>query len=148
MFFLLFIIVSISEIYLLIKLFSMIGFLYTVGIIIFTGFVGIRLMKSQGRAIMARIQGSLAQGQMPTKAMVEGLLVLASGIFLVTPGIITDTVGFLLLVPPVRSLAASGLMNHFKNKFTIVHGSPLGVHGFGADNGVVDVEWEEEKPGK
>lgn len=148
MYLLLFVVVSIAEIYLLIKLFSLVGFLYTLGIILLTGFIGIRLMKSQGRTIMGRIQGTLAAGRMPKQEMVEGLLVLFSGVFLITPGIITDTVGFLLLVPPVRHLVARGLMRHFKDRFTVVPGVPFGTQHFGGGNGVVDVEWEEEKTGQ
>jgi UPF0716 protein FxsA len=141
MFFLLFISVTIVEIYLFINLFSLIGFWYTFGIILLTGFIGVKLMKAQGRSIMGKIQGSLAQGQLPTQDMVEGLLVIAAGIFLITPGILTDGTGFLLLFPPVRKIAGRGLVRHFKNKMQIIEVNPFG--GMPHQDGVIDVETEE-----
>ncbi len=150
MFFLLFIALTIAEVYLLIQLFGALGFLYTLGIILLTGALGIRLMKSQGHSIMGRIQGELAQGKMPATALIEGLLVLFAAVFLITPGILTDTMGFCLLLPHLRRVVARQVAHHYKDRFVVRKGSLFGVGGGATQrsatrsDGVIDVEWEEE----
>ena len=95
----LFVVVPFVELYILIELGTRIGAMPTLGIVIITGIVGAALAKQQGFAVLRRIQTEMASMQMPGDAMFDGVLVLVGGILLMTPGILTDITGFLLLIP-------------------------------------------------
>ena len=75
---------------------------FTIGLVIVTGIVGAALARWQGVRTVMRIQQQMAAGQMPADAMLDGVLILLAAAVLVTPGILTDAVGFLLLLPPCR----------------------------------------------
>ncbi len=107
---LIFILVPIVEIYFLIKVGDVIGALPTVLLVVFTAFLGVFLLRWQGLSTLYRVQTSLAQGELPAGAMVEGLLLLVAGALLLTPGFVTDTIGFTLLVPPLRQRLAAWLI--------------------------------------
>jgi UPF0716 protein FxsA len=74
----------------------------TVGIILLTGFVGASLARRQGAGAVRRIQAAMDQGRMPADELLDGVLIFAAGLLLITPGFLTDAVGFSLLAPPVR----------------------------------------------
>jgi UPF0716 protein FxsA len=99
---LIFIIVPLIEILLLIEIGSRIGTLNTLLVIILTGILGASMMRHQGFTIIRNIQADLSQGRMPTGELINGALVLAGGIVLLTPGFFTDAVGFILLIPATR----------------------------------------------
>ena len=101
---LLFTIVPITELALLIRIGQYIGLGYTVGIVIFTGVTGAYLAKMQGLIILRRIQQDVNQGVMPADKLFDGVLILSSGILLLTPGFITDIIGFMGLIPLTRNL--------------------------------------------
>lgn len=101
---LLFTIVPIAELALLIKVGQYIGLGYTLGIVIFTGVVGAYLAKMQGMLTLRRIEREINQGIMPADRLLDGLLILSSGILLLTPGFITDLIGFMGLAPWTRNL--------------------------------------------
>lgn len=111
--FLLFTIMSFTELFILVKLASVTSFLFTVFLILFTGAAGAWLARQEGLRVLAGIQTELAEGKVPASALVDGLCVLLAGAFLMTPGLITDTLGFLLLIPPVRSLVKAAIMSRF-----------------------------------
>ncbi|ABA59369.1 FxsA cytoplasmic membrane protein [Nitrosococcus oceani ATCC 19707] len=90
------------EIYLLIRVGSAVGAGWTVFLCIVTAMVGALLLRQQGFSTVSRVQASMARGQVPALEMLEGALLLVCGIFLLTPGFFTDTLGFLGLIPPVR----------------------------------------------
>lgn len=100
--FTLFILIPLLEIYLLIKVGSIIGALPTVFMVVFTAAIGALLLRHQGLYTYAKVQTALARGELPTVAMLEGLVLLISGAMLLTPGFFTDTLGFLGLIPPLR----------------------------------------------
>jgi UPF0716 protein FxsA len=99
---LLFILVPIIELVLLIQIGQWIGTVPTIALIILTGALGAMLVRRQGIEVMARMRGELQTGQLPTEAIFDGAIILVAGAFLVTPGILTDTVGFLCLIPSTR----------------------------------------------
>ena len=101
---LLFTVVPITELALLIRIGQHIGLGYTVGIVIFTGVAGAYLAKMQGLIILRRIQQDVNQGVMPADKLFDGVLILVSGILLLTPGFITDIIGFMGLIPLTRNL--------------------------------------------
>lgn len=100
--FFLFIAIPTVELILLIKLGGMIGLLPTVAIIFATGALGATLARWQGLEVLRQIQAQLAHGQLPASAMFDGVIILLAGALLLTPGFLTDIVGFLSLIPGVR----------------------------------------------
>jgi len=104
--FLMFIAVPLIELALLIKIGEVIGILATVGLVIITAVIGVSLLRMQGVIALRKAQESLQAGRPPIDSVVEGVCLLVAGAFLLTPGLLTDAVGFLLLVPQIRSAIA------------------------------------------
>lgn len=102
--FLLFTLVPLAELYLLIEVGSYLGALPTIAIVIGTGFAGAYLARLQGFATLARIRENTRQGIVPTDDLLDGVLILVAGVVLLTPGLITDCMGLLLLIPVTRNL--------------------------------------------
>ena len=111
---LLFVALPAIELALLIELGSRFGTLHTLGLIVVTGVVGAFLAKSQGLQLVGQIQREVAQGHLPTGALVDGVMILVAGALLVTPGILTDSFGFLCLVPAFRNAAKRVLLKRLK----------------------------------
>lgn len=101
---LLFTIVPALEIWILIEVGGAIGGLTTVAIILLTGFVGAWLARLQGLRIVWRIQSALGQGRMPGGELIDGGMLLVGAALLLTPGFLTDGVGFCLIFPPTRDV--------------------------------------------
>ncbi|MDY6917610.1 MAG: FxsA family protein [Chloroflexota bacterium] len=99
---LLFIVTPLVELAILVYLGTLIGVLYTVLIVVVTGLAGAVLARNQGLATLSRIRSSLAEGVIPSGELFEGALILAGGLLLMTPGIVTDLAGFAVLVPQTR----------------------------------------------
>jgi UPF0716 protein FxsA len=99
---LLFIAIPLTEIYLFIKIGGQIGALTTVMIVLATAFIGVNLLRYQGFSTLQRAQQNMAQGQMPAMEMMEGLVLAVGGALLITPGFLTDALGFLCLIPATR----------------------------------------------
>ena len=102
-----FTIIPLLEIFLLTWVGARIGFKATVGIVLVTGLLGAALAKREGLRVLREWQASLSRAQMPQQGVLDGVLVLVGGIFLVTPGILTDVAGLALLFPPTRRLVGS-----------------------------------------
>jgi UPF0716 protein FxsA len=102
--FLLFVGVPAIELWLLIEIGSIIGGAETILLIIVTGVVGASLARAQGLAVLERIRKETEAGRLPDRSMAEAALILAAGLLLITPGVITDVVGLLCLVPVTRRL--------------------------------------------
>ena len=139
---LLFILVPVAELYLFLTLGKFIGIGYTLAIIVLTAFLGAGLTRSQGARAMARFRQATAEGRLPHKEVIDGLLILLAGAVLLTPGFLTDTVGFLLLVPPARAVIRGWLAKYLKGKIQVMtpptghHGPPQKPPG---DDGFIDV---------
>ena len=101
--FLAFTIIPIIEIYLLIEIGSIFGALTAVILVILTGFLGAFLARMQGLQTLYRIQESLREGRMPSGELLDALLIVIAGLVLLTPGFLTDSAGFLLLIPATRN---------------------------------------------
>ena len=99
----LFIALPLAELALLLKVKDYLHLGGTLALVILTGAVGVSLARWQGLQVLARLRGELARGRMPAPELVDGFLILVAGALLVTPGLITDSVGFFLLVPPGRA---------------------------------------------
>lgn len=124
----LFTVVPLVELYLLLYLGTVVGFWPTVGIVAFTGVVGAGLAKHEGLRVWRKWQESLAGGAVPEDGVVGGLLVLIGGVLLVTPGVLTDLTGFLLLIPPTRKVIADVVRRRLERG---VENGSVQVMGFG-----------------
>lgn len=102
--FLLFILIPPIEIGLFIAIGGRIGLWPTLGIVFVTAIVGASLVSRQGRAELGRLQAEFAAGQFPAKPLVHGGMILVAGALLITPGFLTDAIGFGLLSPPIREV--------------------------------------------
>lgn len=93
------------DFYVLFKATQVIGFLNTLGIIVLTGIIGAYLVKREGLHVVAKLTQSVTPEEV-TRNMMEGLILVVSGLSLITPGFITDAAGFLMLWRPVRERLA------------------------------------------
>jgi len=113
-FFLIFLIVPVLEIYLLIQVGSVIGALWTALLVVFTAIVGASQVQRQGLQTISRIQSQLQLGGLPAMEMAEGFCLFMAGALLITPGFFTDSIGFALLLPPLRRLLIAQVMRKFR----------------------------------
>ena len=100
---LLFTLVPLIELYVLLRIGSLLGVAPTILLVVVTGVVGAQLARREGVRTLRQIQAQLQRGVMPTEGLVDGALILAAGLLLVTPGVLTDAVGFGLLFPLTRA---------------------------------------------
>lgn len=101
---LMFIFVPLVELYTLIAVGSRIGALSTILLCLLTAGAGAFMIRYQGLATIQKMQATMASGQLPATEMLHGAILLVCGILMLTPGFITDCIGFLLLIPPARDV--------------------------------------------
>ena len=128
----LFTVVPLLERYLLIRVGDVIGVWPTVALVVFTGALGAFLTRLEGLRVLRRVQTELQHGRAPTADLLDGLLVVIAGAVLLTPGLITDAVGFFLLVPPGRRIFRDFIVAAAARRFGVVRPP------------VIDVEWDRE----
>jgi UPF0716 protein FxsA len=116
---LIFIVVPFVELALLLKLADLTSWWHTLLLVIVTGVLGTWLARSQGVRTYRKIQQSLSAGQMPTDSLLDAAMIFVAGALLLTPGILTDLLGFSLLVPFTRLLYRRWLVQRFKARFTM-----------------------------
>lgn len=134
--FILFITVPLLELYVLIQVGGMIGILPTIALCILTAALGAGLMRLQGLQTLASVRQKLDQGEVPALELVAGAILLFSGMLLLTPGFLTDCLGFLCLVPRFRLYFAAVILNHLMQ-----HGTHIKTD----HNVIVEGEfWEED----
>ena len=105
--------IPLIEIYLFIQVGGAIGALPTVALVVITALVGVSLLRAQGLQTMAKFQQRVAQGEMPADTMLEGAALLFGGALLLTPGFLTDAIGFLCLLPVTRRPLVRWLISNF-----------------------------------
>ncbi len=126
--FLAFTLIPLVEIYLLIKLGQNFGAITSILLVIFTGILGAYLAKMEGLRTLFRLQETLREGGMPGEELLDALLIAFAGLVLITPGFITDAVGFLLLVPFTRMLVKNWLKERLRAKSTIRDDDDVIIH--------------------
>jgi UPF0716 protein FxsA len=104
-----------------------IGWVLSVAIVVLTALVGMMLVRAEGRHTLRKIQRTLMEGQVPTNEIIDGGLLLIAGAFLLTPGLVTDTIGFLLVIPPSRYFVRMAL-----KRFVLVPRIDSWTDGFGS----------------
>ncbi len=119
----LFIVMPVAEMAVLIKVGGIIGVLNTIGLVLLTAVIGAWLLRQQGLATLLKANQRLNSGELPAKEVAEGLILAVGGALLLTPGFITDTIGFLCLLPGSRHWLASQAL-----KRMVVSGQSRGFH--------------------
>jgi UPF0716 protein FxsA len=116
-----FVLVPLAELYVIIKVVGpALGAPLTIALLAADSLAGAWLMKSQGRAVWRRFNEAIGTGRIPHREIVDGVLIIFGGAFLITPGFITDVLGFLLLIPPTRSLFRRSLQRRLERRTTFV----------------------------
>lgn len=115
----LFLVIPLIEIAVFVVVGQKIGVLATVGLVLVTTVAGAILLRLQGFGIVTRMRRTLDEGRLPGRELVHGVMVLAAGILLLTPGFVTDALGLLLFVPVVRD----AVWAFVKNRIVIISGT-------------------------
>lgn len=157
--FLLLVAVPIIEIWLFLEIGGLIGTWPTIAIVVLTALVGSMMLRHQGLSAMRDVQSRLSSGENPGRLLADGAMILFAGALLLTPGFFTDAVGFLLLIPPVRTLvwnyaAARVKVREVRYGMKMHAGvrdpggfGPRGAGGQTVDGTYEDVTPEDIKPG-
>jgi UPF0716 protein FxsA len=147
LFLLLLVALPIAELAVLVQVASATSVLDTIGLLILVSIVGVWLAKREGLGVIARMRDTQARGEPPSRELADGALILLAAGLLVLPGFISDAVGILLLLPPVRAGVRTLLLRRLRNSSNVVM---VGGRGRGATRDgleVWDVEsWEETPP--
>lgn len=98
---------------------SRIGLGWALGLALATAIIGSYLVRRAGLSVWARIRGKLNEGQLPGRELSDGAAILVAGAFLISPGFLTDTIGFLLLVPAVRQMIHRAVTQRFSSRVTV-----------------------------
>lgn len=144
--------IPILEIAVFILVGNAIGLWPTLGLVILTAVIGSILLKQQGISTLARIQTEIGAGRVPGRDLVSGVMIAMAGVLLLTPGLVTDALGFLLFVPGVRSR----IFDFLKSRVVVVGqnsfrpgmgGQPRREPPYSAGPDVVDLSGEEFRRG-
>ena len=144
-------VIPIAEIAVFIAVGGQIGILWTFALILFTAVLGSVLLRIQGFQILNRLREETNAGRIPGKEIGHGAMILVAGVLLLTPGFVTDTLGFLLFFPPFRSLIWSLVAS--KVRFVGPVGGDFGPfsnrnnQGDGSEDGIVDLDRDEYETG-
>lgn len=128
---LIFVFVPLLELFLLLRLADLITGWWTFVLVVVTGVVGASLARRQGWQVVRRLQSELEQGVPPTTSVVDALMIFVAGALLITPGVLTDILGFSLLVPQCRRVYRGWVMGWLRRNFRVE--SYVNVTGFGGD---------------
>jgi UPF0716 protein FxsA len=137
------VVVPIVELYVFIQVSNAIGFLNALGIVILISIIGCWLVKRAGTKVWARFNEQVVAQRTPSKEVADGVCLLIAGALLIVPGFVTDAIGLLLLLPPIRSVASKALVRRYTGRagfrvITATYGSP--------DGAIIDTSAAEPRP--
>ena len=112
LFLLFLLVVPVLEIYMLLQIGATIGVIPTIFSVVATAVIGSWLLRQQGFSTLQRLQQSMAQGTLPAKELIEGPILVVGGALLLTPGFVTDAIGFLCLIPTSRQKIVNYVLKH------------------------------------
>jgi UPF0716 protein FxsA len=104
------------EVYVIVLVGEEIGLLWTVVLLLASSMIGVRLVRSQGRAVLRSFQAAIRAGRPPAREALDGALVFVGGALLIAPGFITDVIGAVLLVPPTRAIVRRLIVAHYAGR--------------------------------
>ncbi len=140
---LLFILVPMVDLYVLLLVADWLGGMETVALVIVTGVIGASLARHQGISVLTAVQTDMHEGRLPTDHLLSGLLVLVGAVLLLTPGILTDVVGFLLMVPGNRRLVIRLLKGALSSRIHVQTAFPFPGHTAGTPSSIKEAEGVE-----
>jgi UPF0716 protein FxsA len=114
-----FIIVPLAELYVILRVGDAIGAVWTILLLAADSVLGSLLLRAQGRSVWRRFNDALGAGRMPHREVMDGVLIIFGGAFLITPGFLTDIVGLLLLIPPTRAIVRRLLVRRLGRRVTV-----------------------------
>lgn len=148
-----FLLVPVVEIWLFVRVGEIIGAWQTVGLVIAMAVIGAILIRVQGFAVLNRARAALDAGEFPTTALFDGLFLLIAGFLLITPGFMTDILGILLFIPPLRRWFGAALWAWISRRpGVVIHssghssGHSAGRSGSGRSGIVVEGSYHEIRP--
>lgn len=152
-----FIAIPIIEIAVFIEVGGWIGLWPTIGIVILTAVIGTGLLRQQGISILFRIQENLEANKLPVRELFDGVCLVIAGAFLLTPGFVTDSLGFALFVPPIRQIIAGWIGQKIVTRANVRFHPGQGGQQSGPDTGpnrhypngddIIDGEYEDVTEG-
>ena len=144
----LFLLIFIGEMMLLFWLADEAGWNVALGEVLLTGVLGTLVVRWQGVWTFRKVQQKLESQETPATALIDGLLIFIAGLFLITPGLVTDTIGVLLLIPPSRLLFKAGFVYWFLKRFkmNMTGGPSNGSDGQEPRHKIIDVEVVNQPP--
>lgn len=116
---LLFMLIPIVEMWILIEVGGWIGALPTIGLVVLTAMIGLSLLKQQGLSTLLRARRKMDEGAIPASELVSGVMIAVGGALLLTPGFVTDALGFALLIPQTRKWLLFKLIDRYRDKIVI-----------------------------
>ena len=116
---LLFMLIPIVEMWILIEVGGWIGALPTIGLVVLTATIGLSLLKQQGLTTLMRARRKMDEGAIPASELVSGVMIAVGGALLLTPGFVTDALGFALLIPQTRKWLLFKLIDRYRDKIVI-----------------------------
>ena len=125
----LFIVVPLAELYVILKVGDAIGALWTILLLAADSVLGSLLLRAQGRSVWRRFNETMAAGRVPHRELIDGVLIVFGGAFLITPGFLTDIVGLLLLLPPTRSVIRRVVARRLGRRVVVSGREPFDVDG-------------------
>jgi UPF0716 protein FxsA len=140
-----FVLLPLAELYVILQVGDAIGIVPTLAILVADSLLGSWLLRSQGRAVWRRFNETLAVGKVPHREIVDGVLVIFGGAFLITPGFITDVLGVLLLLPPTRALFRRSLQRRLELR-AVSSAGRAGQRQAGYDYDVEGTATEHDEP--
>ena len=136
-----FFLVPLIEMVVLIEVGSQIGALSTVALVVLTAVVGVWLLRLEGISTLMRVQEKMNRGEIPETELLEGIMLIFGGALLLTPGFVTDTAGFVCLIPMLRRPLASRIIKStgFRSMRMPGRSSP-------GEGNTIDGEFYEDRP--
>lgn len=128
---LLFVLIPLVDMALLLQVAEWIGPLHTIALVVVTGVIGATVAKHQGLMVLTDVQTDMHEGRLPTDNLISGLMVLVGAAFLLTPGLLTDVTGFLLMLPAVRRALTGMVKKRLKAHIHVQAGMPFPPPGMG-----------------
>ena len=116
--FLIFAVIPLIELGILIKIGTVIGTLNTITLVILTAAIGAYMVRMEGIGVMSRIQQNMQAGQLPAEELINGAMVLVAGALLLTPGVFTDLIGFLMVIPVSRNVIKKLIKQYIGKKIS------------------------------
>ena len=136
-----FIVVPLAELYVILKVADSIGAPWTIALLVADSLLGSFLLKTQGRAVWRRFNEALQAGRIPHREVIDGVLAIFGGAFLITPGFLTDIVGLLLLLPPTPAFFRRLVVSRLGGRVAVAGADAFGRRVSSRRRQTADGEW-------